>query len=402
MKPERKNTSPDTSMHKEAATSGPETRKPGLQVLSFLFFVLILFITVLWIVFNVHPDSSIRKNPQEKGITNLGIRSESALNNLKSEALSDIVYIRKIYKIPEDASVAPLPDGSCYGETTDPSVVQGIIEGASELLEGQSTVWNSGISIFPGSVIRYYCDDSILCIVWKEAIGNTVCTFSEVRIADGSQLRRSLAGDSYSSSIQLKASDMAKAVNSVVAINGDFYAFRQIGVVVYKRELFRFSPSVLDTCFFTSSGDMLFAHAGELSTAEATKQYIADNDILFSTSFGPILVENGEIYRTASYPVGEVFNYYARSAIGMTGDLHYLLMVTSTEDSYRYIDGMYASTAAQIMYDKGCIMAYELDGGQTAVITFNGAPANGIVYGSERTMSDIIYFAFAIPEEARK
>ena len=85
----------------------------------------------------------------------------------------------------------------------------------------------------------------------------------------------------------------------------------------------------------------------------------------------------------------------------MTDDLHYLLMVTSSENSYMYIDGMYASTAARIMHDKGCFNAYELDGGQTAVIAFNGTPANGIVYGSERTMSDIIYFASAIPEEAR-
>ena len=401
MNSDRRNNSLNELSAEISPASNYKKKKFLIPVFSSLFFVLILLISVLWIIFNIHPDSSIRKSNQIKGLTNLTLRSESALNNLKSEALSDIVYIRKIYKIAEDATTAPLPDNRCFGETSDPAVIQGIIDGAAELLDGQSSVWNSNISILPGSVIRYYCDDSILCIVWKEVVGNTVCTFSEVKIADGSQLRRSLAGNSYSSSIQLKASDMAKAVNSVVAINGDFYAFRQIGVVVYNRELFRFSPSVLDTCFFTSSGDILFAHKGELTTAEATKQYISDNDIIFSTSFGPILVENGEIYQTVSYPVGEIFSYYARSAIGMTDDLHYLLMVTSSENSYLYIDGMYAATAARIMHDKGCIKAYELDGGQTAVITFNGIPANGIVYGSERTMSDIIYFASAIPEEAR-
>ena len=387
----------------DSAVLDPSTQvKDRHPWISILVFILILLSAAAWIIFNVHPDSSVRKNPQAKGTTNLSSRSESILNNLKSEALSDIVYIRKIYKIPEDSSVAPLPDSARFGETTDPAVINQIIDGAKDLLDGQTVVWNSSIDLFPGSVIRYYCDDSILCITWKEAVENTVCTFSEVKIADGSQLRRSLAGDSYSSSIQLKASDMAKSVNSVVAINGDFYAFRKIGVVVYKRELYRFSPSVLDTCFFTSSGNMLFAHAGELTTEEATKQYIADNDILFSASFGPILVENGQIYPIASYPVGEVFDYFARSAIGMTDDLHYLLMVTSSENSYLYIDGMYAATAARIMYDKGCSKAYELDGGQTAVIIFNGVPANGIVYGSERIMSYIIYFASAIPEEARK
>ena len=401
MNPDSRNISTNVLSIELSSDSKYEKKSFLLSAFSSIFFVLILLVSVLWTIFNIHPDSSIRKSNQTKAITNLTLRSESALNNLKSDALSDIVYIRKIYKLPEDATVAPLPDSKCFGETSDPAVIQDVIDGAAGLLDGQSSVWNSDISFLPGSVIRYYCDDSILCIVWKEVVGNTVCTFSEVKIADGSQLRRSLAGNSYSSSIQLKASDMAKAVNSVVAINGDFYAFRQIGVVVYNRELFRFSPSVLDTCFFTASGEMLFAHKGELTTAEATKQYVADNDIIFSTSFGPILVENGEINLTSSYPVGEIFSYYARSAIGMTDDLHYLLMVTSSENSYMYIDGMYASTAARIMHDKGCFNAYELDGGQTAVIAFNGTPANGIVYGSERTMSDIIYFASAIPEEAR-
>ena len=367
------------------------------RVFAAIFFFLLLAAFTVMLLFTVCPDPYEDAPSTTRSVTDLAGRFETLSNNLKSDALSDIVYIRKLYRIPEDASVAPEPNRACFGETADPAVVEAVIATASELLDGQPLSWNRNISFFPGSVIRYYCDDTILSIVWKEAIGNTVCTFAEIRIADGSQLRRALAGDSYSSSIQLKASDMAGAVNAVTAINGDFYAFRSIGVVVYKRELCRFAPSVLDTCFFTSSGDMLFAHAGELTDAAATERFIEENDILFSTSFGPILVEDGRIRELYSYPVGEVFEYFARSAIGTTDRLHYILMVTSSENSPLYLDGMYASTAAQIMYDKGCRQAYELDGGQTAVIVFDGVPANGIVYGSERTMSDILYFATAIP-----
>ena len=350
------------------------------------------------ILFRVRPDGSASGNSVALPAADVASRFNALANNLKSDALSDLVYIRKQYRIPEDASVAPVPDATCYGETCDPAVIQAVIETASDLLDGQSTVWNPSIPIFPGSAVRYYCDDTILSLVWKEVIGNTVCTFAEVKIADGSQIRRALAGDAYSSSVQLKASDMAKAVNAVTAINGDFYAFRQIGVVVYQRNLFRFAPSVLDTCFFTASGDMLFAHAGELTDEAETKRFLEENDVLFSTSFGPILVENGQVCPIPSYPVGEVHEYFARSAIGMTDDLHYLLMVTSSENSWQYLDGMYAATAAQIMADRGCRKAYELDGGQTAVIIFDGMPANGIVYGAERTMSDILYFATAISD----
>ena len=387
-------------MHSDPEFNPPRHKSASVpaaaQVFVSLFFFLLLGAFSFMLLFTVSPDP-FEDDPPARSVTDLTGRFETISNNLKSEALSDIVYIRKLYRIPEDASVAPEPIRACFGETTDPAVVEAVIATASELLEGQSLSWNRNIPFFPGSVIRYYCDDTILSIIWKEAIGNTVCTFAEVKIADGSQLRRALAGDSYSSSIQLKASDMARAVNAVTAINGDFYAFRSIGVVVYKRELCRFVPSVLDTCFFTSSGEMLFAHAGELTDAAETERFIKENDVLFSTSFGPILVEDGQIRELYSYPVGEVFEYFARSAIGTVGPLHYLLMVTSSENSRMYLDGMYAATAAQIMYDKGCRQAYELDGGQTAVIVFDGIPANGIVYGSERTMSDILYFATAIP-----
>ena len=386
-------------MHSDPEFNPAAHRESGAARLfaCFFFFLLLAALTVMLLT-AVSPDPYEDQAAPSRSMADLSGRFETLANNLKSDALSDIVYIRKLYRIPEEASVAPKPNHACFGETTDPAVVEAGIADASDLLEGQSLTWNRNISFFPGSVIRYYCDETILSIVWKEAIGNTVCTFAEVKIADGSQLRRTLAGDSYSSSIQLKASDMARAVNAVTAINGDFYAFRSIGVVVYKRELCRFAPSVLDTCFFTASGEMLFAHAGELTDPAETERFIAENDVLFSTSFGPILVEDGRIRELYSYPVGEVFDYYARSAIGTTDRLHYILMVTSSENSWMYLDGMYASTAAQIMYDKGCRQAYELDGGQTAVIVFDGTPANGIVYGSERTMSDILYFATALPD----
>ena len=47
-------------------------------------------------------------------------------------------------------------------------------------------------------------------------------------------------------------------------------------------------------------------------------------------------------------------------------------------------------------YDKGVKEAYLMDGGQTAEIIFNNDIRNNISYGSERAVSDIIYFATAV------
>jgi exopolysaccharide biosynthesis protein len=43
-------------------------------------------------------------------------------------------------------------------------------------------------------------------------------------------------------------------------------------------------------------------------------------------------------------------------------------------------------------------MAYCLDGGQTATIVMNNELVNRPVYGQQRKISDIIYFATAVPE----
>ena len=51
------------------------------------------------------------------------------------------------------------------------------------------------------------------------------------------------------------------------------------------------------------------------------------------------------------------------------------------------------------MAQKGCIKAYTLDGGQTSVMVMKGETLNKVDWGEERIMSDIIYFATAIPEE---
>ena len=42
--------------------------------------------------------------------------------------------------------------------------------------------------------------------------------------------------------------------------------------------------------------------------------------------------------------------------------------------------------------------AYNLDGGQSSVLYFHDAVYNHVADGGERTLSDIIYFATALPD----
>ena len=363
----------------------------------YLILILLSIAALAWALVNVHPGTGTNTGSTTENRLDLVGKLDVFMNNAASDALENVADIKKIYTIPESDLVAPKPDQSKFGSTTDPAVVQAVVDSASELLEGQELVWNPDIVLMEGSEIEYYCDETILVIAWKEAINNSACSFVEVKIAHGSQLRRALSDNTYGSSVYMYPTQMAQNANAVVAINGDFYGHRSCGITIYQRQLYRFNPRTLESCFFTASGDMIFTHVGELNTEEEVKKFVQDNDITFSVSFGPILVENGEKKTTNTYLVGEVDIHYSRAAIGQVDKLHYLLMSINEEGVYK--NRVTINQAADLIYAKGVPNAYALDGGQTATIVMNGETFNRPDWGNERIMTDIIYFATAIPGE---
>lgn len=377
----------------------------GMTLLT-IALVVVSALCLRWLLFSIHSDATVRKQQsaptgialaEKTGKADFAAKLEIYANNSASDALSDLVYIRKIYKIPENDLVAPKPDESKFGVTDDPEEVQAVVDAAAELLEGRELIWNRNIARMENTVMRYYRDDTILAITWKEGIGGGAVTFAEVVIADGSQLRRALSGNSFGSGIRMKATEMASAANAVIAINGDFYDNRQIGLSVYQRQICRNRGVALDSCFFTAAGDMLMTHHGELVTDEDVQRYIEKNDVVFAISFGPILVENGELQTIYNYPVGEIESNYSRAAIAQKGERHYLLMTIGQEGNYS--QRCQINMAAQIIYSKGVDSAYALDGGQTATMVMQNQTVNRVDWDEERTMSDIIYFATAMPEE---
>lgn len=392
-------------LKERAARSKPQPPREATPVrasrpafsFGYLILILLSILALVWALVNVHPGTGTNTGSSTENRLDLVGKLDVFMNNAASDALENVAYIKKIYTIPESDLVAPKPDQSKFGSTTDPAVVQAVVDSASELLEGQELIWSPDIVLMEGSEIEYYCDETILVIAWKEAINNSACSFVEVKIAHGSQLRRALSDNTYGSSVYMYPTQMAQNANAVVAINGDFYGHRSCGITIYQRQLYRFNPRTLENCFFTASGDMIFTHVGELNTEEEVKKFVQDNDITFSVSFGPILVENGEKKATYTYLVGEVDIQYSRAAIGQVDKLHYLLM--SINEEGRYKNRVTINQAADLIYAKGVPNAYALDGGQTATIVMNGETFNRPDWGNERIMTDIIYFATAIPGE---
>lgn len=311
-----------------------------------------------------------------------------------SSALDAARSVKKVYWIPDGAAVAPEPNAAYYGTTDDPSTLQWLLDEAAELLDGQELYFSTETQLVPGYSVTYYLDETILAISWKEPINYYAYTICEVKVADPSQFRRYLAGGEYGSSVRKTTTELAADVNAVVASAGDFYTFRKIGITAYEGELRRFTYERLDTCFVDENGNLVMVHGGDLASEEEAKQFIADNNISFGVTFGPILVENGERCEPNSYILGEIDDHYSRAGIGQKGELHYI-MVTVNEEYYSGVPTLHDLAAGVMRF--GCDSFYTLDGGHTATIAMNGKTMNRPDWGYQRTVSDILYFATALP-----
>ena len=316
------------------------------------------------------------------------------MTNTLSDAMDGVLSIKKVYWLSDDDLVSPEPNQACFGEASDPAELAGILKEAAPLLAGQSTLFSVHTQIWEGSRIQYYYDETILVITWKQVMDDCVYTISEVKIADPSQFRRFVADGQYASSSKYVATEMAAAANAVVAANGDFYSFRNMGIIVYDSQLMRMEGYDMDTCFIDKNGDIKFAHRGQMTDREETQAFLDENGVRFSLAFGPVLIENGQMVDIKHpYPVGEGDVRYARAALCQMDSLHYLLVAANEEGSHKNSQKM--EDFAYNLLQLGCKQAYNLDGGQSATIVMNDKKVNNVWL---RKISDIIYFATAIPD----
>ena len=325
-------------------------------------------------------------------------RYDMKMTNEISTALEGVLSIEKVYWLNDDDQIAPEPNQEKYGYTTDPASLQGFLEEAKELLGVEDTLFSTETQLYAGSQVITYLDETIMVITWQELIDGTVYTLSEVKIAHPSQFRRFLADGVYGSDKQYVTTEMAATVNAVTASSGDFYKFRPYGIKVYDGQVMHVN-SVVDTCFVTEDGDFLFSYRKEITDKETAQKFVDENNIRFSLAFGPVLVDQGECVPVpGDYTLGEVKDNYPRAAICKMGELHYLMVAANQDPDRGFLRVPDMATFGRQLEAFGAEKAYALDGGQTAVIVTNDQLINRPSYGYQRMISDIIYFATAIPD----
>ena len=263
--------------------------------------------------------------------------------------------------------------GSSSSTTTD----------VSQVVAGAASATSAGTSL------GNYADDNVSIKVSSVRAYNTDIYVADVQVSSAEYLKTALAQNSFGRNLKDTTSNMAEAANAILAINGDYYGFRDDGYVLRNGVLYRDTASS-GTDALVVYGDGTMAAA---SQDDKTAQQLKEAGAWQILSFGPVLVDNGQIAVAANEEVGQAKNSNPRTAIGMISPLHYVVVVSDgrTGDN----EGLSLYELAQVLIDNGATFAYNLDGGGSTTLYFEGKvinnPTSGNI-GGERSVSDIVYF----------
>lgn len=276
-----------------------------------------------------------------------------------------------------------------------------LLDAASDLLNGQDTLFTTETPVLEGTLINYYLDDTLFAVCWQQVMDNMIYTISEVKIAEPTQFRRYLSENSVKSKALFTTTQLSEQAGAVIAGSGDYFQSREAGIVVYDGVCVRcYGAKQLDTCFVDINGDLILAPKGTFEGTKAVQQFVDENNISFSFAFGPILVSDGVRCEPSNYGLGEPKGHYARAAICQRDDLHYLMVVANGNKSYQNYPDIHVF--AENIEALGCEKAYALDGGQTGTIAYNHQAMNPTQYADgQRRITDIFcfYSGFNLPVE---
>ena len=285
------------------------------------------------------------------------------------------------------AVVALSVDASARPQETSPLAVAATPEPASATatpepiaVPGDFSAAFPAVDTGAGALLSYQTDSLRIAITKQEAYGATYFV-ADVWVKNIDAFRAAFAKDAYGRGLHEMPLDIADRAGAVFAVSGDYYGARSEGVVVRNGQLYR-DVMGEDVCILHKDGTMEIDQRGAFSSIEAI-----DDTVWQAWAFGPALVKGGSVCDTSSSSI-RVKN--PRSAIGYYEPGHYCFIVVDGRQS-GYSDGMTLDELASTFASLGCTAAYNLDGGATAMMVFQGALVNHPTNGG-RTSSDIICF----------
>lgn len=258
----------------------------------------------------------------------------------------------------------------------------------TELNQTETQTDASTSSSLEGTAIGNYSDSKTKITLTKYRSYDSSIYVADVTVSDVSDLKTAFAQNTYGRNITEQTSSIASDHQAVLAINGDYYGARQSGYVIRNGQLYRDSSGGNTAAAILSNGDFQFVTEGETSA-----DTLLQDGAWQVFSFGPVLLKNGTVSVSENEEVGMAMASNPRTAIGRIGKNHYVFVVSDgrTEESA----GLSLYELASFMKELGVTDAYNLDGGGSSTMVFQGNIINNPTTNGhsfeERAVSDILY-----------
>lgn len=244
-------------------------------------------------------------------------------------------------------------------------------------------------------------DDAVSTDVSIETVttgsGSDTVTYyvAHVTLGDPTALRSAFAQDQFGENITELVSEMAEAHGAVFAVNGDYYGFRDTGIEVRNGVAYRDAGAREGLALYKDGRAEIY---DETTT---TAQALVDAGVWTTLSFGPALVREGavidgvdEVEIDTNFGNHSIQGEQPRTAIGVVDASHLVFVVVDGRDE-GYSRGATLPELAEIMVGLGAETAYNLDGGGSSEMWFDGEVVNKPSNGGERATSDILYIGGA-------
>lgn len=226
----------------------------------------------------------------------------------------------------------------------------------------------------------------------QEGVGKGMVTMfiADVTLNNFNYLHTAFAKNEFGMHITQKVTQIAQDNNALFAVNGDYYGYRNNGIIVRNGVLYRDNP-MRDMLALFKNGTMSI-----INERSADIKALMSAGLLDSFSFGPTLVKDGKmaggltsVFRDQWYIQG----LDPRTGVGYISPNHFVFIIVDGRKPY-YSRGLTLTEFANEFISLGCTEAYNLDGGGSSTMYFKERIVNsplGENGNYERNVSDIIY-----------
>ena len=239
-----------------------------------------------------------------------------------------------------------------------------------------------------------YSDDNISVTLTEKTVSNTQVYIADMTVSSSEYLKTAFAQNTYGNNVTAKTSETAANNNAILAVNGDYYGANTTGYVIRNGVVYR--DTVRED---SSNGDLAIYKDGSFKIIyedQVSADQLVKDGVVNLLAFGPSLVDNGEIVVDTNSEVGQSMSSNPRTAIGIIDENHYIIIVSDGRTSES--EGLSLYQMAEIMKSYGVKTAYNLDGGGSSTLYFNGQVINKPTTNgntiSERSVSDIVYIGY--------